>query len=234
MIPKNVFPQPDADGKVTAREIRVARRRASRAGAAWCFMAALLGLGAVPLSLAAQELQVDPNSRNVTRFISRTQVNEFEGVTNRIDGYVFRDGDPLSAPDGSRANELYFEVDLASLDTGIGLRNRHMRDDYLEVQKYPYASFKGRIIRSEGSGDGGAHITAAGTLTVHGVSREREIPCDVTRAGAGYTARCAFEVLLSDHAIRIPKIMFLKLSNQIRVEAEFTVIPGEDRPGEKP
>ena len=79
-------------------------------------------------------------------------------------------------------------MDLASIDTGIGLRNRHMRDNYLEVEKYPYASFKGAIGAVQPSADGGGRVTASGTFTIHGVSREREITCDVTPVGEGYHA----------------------------------------------
>jgi polyisoprenoid-binding protein YceI len=203
--------------------------------AALCVLAAtLFAVGVGPPSAAAQELQVDPSAKNVVRFTSRTQVDEFGGVTDKIDGYVLLDGAPLSAATGGDDTELYFEVDLASLDTGIGLRDRHMRDEYLEVKKYPYASFKGKITHTEVTGSGDAKVTAAGTFSVHGVSMEREIVCDVTSAGSGYRAECAFPVLLSDHNIDIPKVMFLKLSNEIQLDVQFTVSPAGNRPGRKP
>jgi len=195
-------------------------------------------LGAATLALAlgpplrAQELDVDSAAERVIRFTSRTQVDDFEGVTDRVDGYVLLDGTPLSASTGGDDTKLYFEVDLASLDTGIGLRNRHMRDNYLEVEKYPYASFEGKITSVEASPGGGGRVTASGTFTVHGVSREREIACDVTPSGEGYHTRCAFTVLLSDHDIEIPKVMFLKLANEIQVDVAFTVRPvGRDAGG---
>ena len=187
-----------------------------------------IALGSAPC-LRAQEMQVDRSADREVRFVSRTQVDEFEGVTDRIDGYVLLDG-PLSGSTGGDDTELYLEVDLASLDTGIGLRNRHMRDNYLEVEQYPYAAYRGRITAVQPGVDGGARVTASGTFTVHGVSREREISCDVSPAGAGYRARCAFQVLLSDHDIEIPKVMFLKLANDIQVELEFTVSPSGGTP----
>ena len=193
-----------------------------------------LSVGTGPLRLAAQEFHVDLTAQNQVRFVSQTSVDDFDGVTDKIDGYVLLDGEPLTAETGGDDTELYFEVDLASLDTGIGLRNRHMRDNYLEVEKYPYASFRGRITRTEPTGNGGASVTAHGTFTVHGVERERDISCDVTPTGAGYRTRCAFDVLLSDHDIEIPKVMFLKLANDIRIELEFTVSPPGTIPGEMP
>lgn len=182
----------------------------------------------------AQEFQIDPSAKNVVRFISQTTVDEFEGVTDRMDGYVLLDAAQLTAQTGGDDTELYLEVDLASLDTGIGLRNRHMRDNYLEVKKYPFAVFKGRIETVRVAADGRAHVTAHGTFSVHGVDRERDIACDATPAGRGYRATCSFPVLLSDHDIEIPRVMFLKLADEIRVELDFTVSPAGARPGEMP
>src|SRR5688500_7674882 len=35
-----------------------------------------------------------------------------------------------------------FEFDVASIDTGIGLRNEHMRDKYLHVKEHPKAKLE--------------------------------------------------------------------------------------------
>ena len=197
-------------------------------------LAAIAVAFAVGSSLHAQEMDVDRSANRIVRFISRSQVDEFEGVTDHIDGYVLLDGQPLSASTGGDDTELYLEVDLASIDTGIGLRNRHMRDNYLEVEKYPFASFKGSISAVQ-AGEGGAwKVMANGTFTIHGVSRDRETACDVTSVGEGYHAACGFQVLLSDHDIEIPKVMFLKLANEIRVEVEFTVSPAGKSAGGNP
>jgi polyisoprenoid-binding protein YceI len=191
--------------------------------------ASLIVVGPAP----AQELQVDLGADNVVRFISRASIEEFEGVTDRIDGYVLLDGEGLTAQTGGDDTELYLEVDLASLDTGIGLRNRHMRDNYLEVAEYPYASYSGVIVRSDPMAEGGHRVTSRGSFTVHGVSRDMEIPCDVTSAGDVYRAACTFQVLLSDHDIEIPKIMFLKLADEIRVELVFVMTLAAGGQGEQ-
>ena len=178
-----------------------------------------------PAEAGAQEFQVDLEAENRVVFISRASIEEFEGVTDRIDGYILLDGPTLGMDTGGDDTELYLEVDLGSLDTGIGLRNRHMRDNYLEVREFPYAAFSGRVLRVEERTGGGFRVSAGGTMSIHGVDREMEIPCDVEPRGPGYQARCSFVVLLSDYDIEIPKVMFLKLANEIRLELDFTVQP---------
>jgi len=204
-------------------------RRGKRARAA---ASALVAVAALAGPAAAQEFHVDPGAANVVRFISRASIEEFEGVTSRVDGYVLLGTPTLTTETGGDGTDLYLEVDLASLDTGIGLRNRHMRDNYLEVEKYPFASFRARIESSEAGPGQTYRVSARGTLSIHGIDRERTLTCRVAPHGDGYRAQCGFEVLLSDHDIEIPKIMFLKLANEIRLELDFAVVPAGERNGD--
>lgn len=187
-------------------------------------MALLFALALPGCRAAAQEFHVDPTAANLVRFVSRAAIEEFDGVTSGIDGYVLLDASELTTDAGGDGTAFYLEVDLASLDTGIGLRNRHMRDNYLEVSRFPFATYEGIIERTVAVG-GGYRVTTFGRLSIHGVARERRLTCRVDRAGTGYRAQCAFEVLLTDHDIEIPKVMFLKLANEIRLELDFTVVP---------
>ena len=180
-----------------------------------------------PMRATGQEYHVDRDADNEVRFISRAPIDEFDGVTDRIDGYVLLDG-PRLQEGAPQAAQLYLEVDLGSLDTGIGLRNRQMRDHYLEVEEFPYAFFDATIGSVEAAAGGVFRVTAQGTMNIHGVEREVDIPCDVSDRGEGYRVRCTFTVLLSDFDIEIPRIMFLKLAEEIRLELDFAVRPASD------
>lgn len=178
----------------------------------------------LPGPASGQEYHVDRDAPRRVAFISRATLDTFEGVTERIDGYVLLDGEGVRPVEGP-AGEVYFEVDLASLDTGINLRNRHMRENYLEVDRHPFAVFQGRIDAITATGDGSFDVSASGDFSVHGVSRRRSITCGVTPEGPRFRARCAFPVLLPDHSIDIPRLMFMRLAEEVRVELDVTLEP---------
>ncbi|HKI83769.1 MAG TPA: YceI family protein [Candidatus Krumholzibacteria bacterium] len=176
----------------------------------------------------AREYDVNLQAKRDVRFRSTTDVNEFEGVTDHIDGYVLL---PDTAPplgEDAKDSELHFEVELASLDTGIGLRNRHMRDNYLQVEKYPYAVFSGTVAHVESASGDTLQVTAKGEMQIHGKKKQMSIPCTVSPEDSGYRVHGAFTVLLSDFDISIPKIMFLQLDNEIHLEVDFAVEPIKD------
>jgi len=188
------------------------------------FLASFL-LVSSPMGAFGQEFHVDRDADNEVRFISQAPIEEVVGVTDRIDGYILLNGPRLEAGSALEGTQLYLEVDLASLDTGLGLRNRHMRDNYLEVKEFPYAVFDATIDRVEAAACGVFRVAAQGGLNIHGVERAREILCDVSERGEGYWVQCAFDVLLSDFDIDIPKMMFLKLANEVRLKLNFAVQP---------
>jgi len=177
---------------------------------------------------AAVEWHVDRERARRAAFVSRTPLEDFAGVTERIDGFLFLPEDGVVTGDAFPSSQLHFEVDLASLETGIRLRDRHMREEYLEVGRFPLATFTGSVDRIAEAGDD-LRVTSSGTFAVHGVEHERSIECDARSAAPGYRVRCSFPVRLPDHDIEIPRLMFLKLAEEVRVDLDFHLRPVEER-----
>ena len=183
-------------------------------GTAWC-------LGAAP-PLSAQECHVDLERENRVRFLSDAPREDFQGTTDRIDGFLFLAGGGLAGPLGDGQGGP-----LARLDTGIGLRNRHMRDNYLDTNQFPFAVFSGGISSLTRADSGEFHVTTRGILGIHGVDREREVECQAETLGQGLRVRCAFQVRLSDHDIPIPKLMFMTINEVMEVELDFFLSPAD-------
>jgi polyisoprenoid-binding protein YceI len=187
-------------------------------------------LGA-PAVASCQEFLVALDRENRVRFVSDAPLEDFEGVTNRIDGFLFLSGEGLGGVTDLARSEFHFEVDLASLDTGIGLRNRHMRDNYLETDQWPMASYTGRVTSLQRDESGAYEATTVGGLSIHGVEMDREIECSASPDGDGLRVRCAFTVVLSDHGIPIPKLMFMKIDEVMELEIDLFLSPARGGEG---
>jgi polyisoprenoid-binding protein YceI len=164
------------------------------------------------------EYQVDKSRKNTVKFISHAPLDDFEGVTDKIDGYIYWEGTDLT-----KTSQMYFEVDLNSIDTGIGLRNRHMRDNYLETDKYPLTYFKGKIISSEVTGEGIFTVQAEGTIFIHGVEKPLVTSGTIEQDNDVYNIRTKFVVKLSDFNIEIPSIMFYKINENMDLHLDFFI-----------
>ena len=168
--------------------------------------------------LLSAEYQVDHSRENVVKFISHAPMDDFEGVTDKIDGYIYWEGDNLL-----NKSDMYFEVDLNSIDTGIGLRNRHMRDNYLETDQYPYTHFKGTLTEAEKVSENEYKVTAEGKMYIHGVEKDITVEGNITALDSVYHITTQFVTALSDYKIKIPQLMFFKINENMQLELDFYV-----------
>lgn len=182
---------------------------------------------AAPTALGA-EYHVDTTGPRMVKFTSKAPLENFDGVTSRIDGYAVTPFDSLQSGSVYDSSQFYFEVDLNALDTGIGLRNRHMRENYLETDRFPYAQYAGRITEVARSADTALHLSITGDLTIHGVGQPRTVSVLVAREAGRYHVRGQFPVALPDHKIKVPKLMFLKISDTVQVQLDFFLLPVPD------
>lgn len=166
--------------------------------------------------LLGTEYNVDKSKKNLVKFISEAPIENFEGVSNNIDGYLFFNGE-----DFTNGSSLYFEVDLRTIDTGIGLRNRHMRENYLETDKFPIASFKGEISALEKTEENIYKVRVTGEMSIHGLTKKHEIEGTIKKDNNNIEIITKFDVNLNDHKIEVPKLMFFKINEIMDLRLNF-------------
>ena len=86
-------------------------------------------------------------------------------------------------------------IDAASVDTGVGDRDAHLRGpDFFDAEKFPTATFTSTSVTAAGEGQ----LKVAGDLTVHGVTRPVVLDVTINKLGehpfakvpaAGFDAR---------------------------------------------
>ncbi|HRH59266.1 MAG TPA: YceI family protein [Chitinophagaceae bacterium] len=104
------------------------------------------------------------------------------------------------------------------------LQKEHFNENYVESDKYPIASFSGKIIEDVNlAAEGTYDVRAKGTFTIHGVQQERIIKSQLTVKNKKISIKSGFTVLLSDHNIPIPKVVYQKLANEINVDISATL-----------
>jgi hypothetical protein len=123
------------------------------------------------------------------------------------------------------ANELAFSVAIRSFQFPKELMQEHFNSDYMESDKYPRATFKGKIQEHiDISKDGTYPVTVTGDLTVHGVTQNRSILGKLIISGGTISMTSEFMVKCADHNIKIPSIVFHNIAESIKmnVSANYT------------
>jgi polyisoprenoid-binding protein YceI len=193
-------------------------------------LSVLFLLSAAGPAAAATSYEIRPGDEgNLVRFRSKAPLETIIGTTREASGSIEADLDRLS--DSVR---VLVEVDLASLDTGIDLRNRHMRENHLHTDRFPKAVFRagrieGKPVTAIPPG-GRARFSLAGEFTLHGVTKAIQVPVDAVRMpGDSLIVETSFEVLLSDYEIPRPEFLILRLDEKQHVEVRLTAVPPPPR-----
>jgi hypothetical protein len=112
-----------------------------------------------------------------------------------------------------------FSVDMKTFDGfNSPLQKEHFNENYLESDKFSTASFSGHIIEEDDfTKDGIYNIRAKGKFVIHGVEQERILQGDLVVKSNVIKLNCIFTVFLSEHDIKIPRIVHEKLASEIKV-----------------
>ena len=88
----------------------------------------------------------------------------------------------------------------------------------MESDKYPKATFSGKIIESvDFNSTGDLEVRAKGDLVIHGKSQVRIIKAKISLSKDGIQISSEFKVLLMDHDISIPRVVSQKIATEIDV-----------------
>ena len=113
-------------------------------------------------------------------------------------------------------------VPLSEMQTGIALRDRHMREKYLEVQKYPDAvlalPWSAVKLPEDGRSLDG---TAPGTMTLHGKSHEVQVRYRIARSGARYQVSGNIPLDIRHYGIEMPSYFGVTVQPEIETSATF-------------
>ena len=123
----------------------------------------------------------------------------------------------------SEANgTVHVAVTLEHMDTGITLRNRHMREKYLETAKYPTADLvvprTALTFPEEGKTFSGS---AAGTLTIHGTSKPVTFTYRAQRNKSAYDVDGSVSIDMHDYGIQVPSYLGITVKPGIDVHVKF-------------
>lgn len=116
-------------------------------------------------------------------------------------------------------NLFAFTVEISSFQGfNSPLQREHFNENYLESSEFKTASFTGKIIeKMDLTKDGEYTLRAKGTLKIHGISQERIIKSKAFVQNGILTIESHFIVLLKEHDIAIPKIVYQKIAEEIHV-----------------
>ena len=150
-------------------------------------------------------------------FFSKALLEDIEAVNTKASSII-----------NTANGELAVRIPIVEFQFSNKLMQKHFNENYLESEKFPNATFKGKINEAINFTKAGTYeVSATGILSIHGINQERTIKGKLTISEGLINLNTRFDVLLIDHKINIPKLVFKKIAEKIAVSARITYIPNK-------
>lgn len=177
-----------------------------------CFLALLPAI-----SFAASEVVLTKDSvSGKTTFIAKGWPSAL-----KIVGTAGAPSGKISLDEKSKKLDAEFELPLDDLDTKLSLRNKHMKENYLETDKFPVSKLKVSGLEFDLM-DSKSGVPFTGILTLHGVDKEISGKMDHKVEGDTVVIKCDFSIKTSDFAVKQVDYMGIKVAETIDLIVELS------------
>jgi hypothetical protein len=150
-------------------------------------------------------------------FYSHTPIEDIKADNNQAAGVL-----DISTGD------LVFQALIRSFKFEKALMEEHFNENYMESDKYPKASFKGKITNPGSvnfTKNGSYAVTVDGELTIRDVTKKISVKGSLEVVTGGINGTSKFKVVPEDYNIKIPGVVKDKIAKNLEVTVNMKYLP---------
>jgi len=166
------------------------------------------------LSVSAQKYMT---KNGFISFFSHTPMEDIKAENNQVAGVI-----------DTSTGEIVFQVLINSFHFERALMEEHFNENYMESEKYPKASFKGKItdlktvdFKKNGTYD----VVVEGDLTIRDVTKKMSVKGTVEIITGVVNANTKFIIAPEDFNIKIPSVVREKIARTLEVTVAMKYTP---------
>ena len=140
-------------------------------------------------------------------FYTGTVVSDIEAVTNKADVSL-----------NIETGEVAVSIQIKSFEFEYDLMQEHFNEKHLESDKFPNATFTGKIVQDISGGiKNEVTVDAVGDLTIHGVTKNVKFKVNLTGQADFTVVKTKVPVVLKDYNIDEPSILSKSVAKDVMV-----------------
>ncbi|MBK8610943.1 MAG: YceI family protein [Chitinophagaceae bacterium] len=145
-------------------------------------------------------------------FHSRSTVEKVEAENNEVSSVL-----------NTQNGEMVFAILLKSFHFDRALMEEHFNENYVESNKFPKSTFKGKITNLADinlTRDGTYTTSVEGDMNLHGITKRIKTMGSLTIKSGKVQVNATFTIKLADFNITIPALVEDKISEQIDITVD--------------
>lgn len=128
----------------------------------------------------------------------------------------------------TRSGEIGASLLMRSFNFRKALMEEHFNENYVESDKYPKATFKGKITNISDldlSKPGNYSLNITGDMTLHGVTKSITVTAEAVVGEGALRAKTVFPLTVKDFKIKVPRLVIDNIAEVVEVTVSFNYKP---------
>lgn len=157
------------------------------------------------------------------QYYTNVGITEFDGSKAAFEPIRAKNESSRSIFDLATA-EIAAIIMINKFEFRLGLMQEHFNENYLESYKYPKSTFEGKILNFENIklNDSFKEVFIKGFLTIKDTKKEILAKGLIKKLNDKIQLKSSFSINLSDYDIKIPRIVFSKIDEKVKINLNYT------------
>jgi hypothetical protein len=121
----------------------------------------------------------------------------------------------------TESNRVVANVLIKAFTFEKNLMQQHFNENYMESDKFPKASFKGKLNNAQNidfKSNWKKNIEFEGDITIHGVTRKMNSSATINCENGIVTVNADFDILIKDFNIKVPSTLINNIAEKINIK----------------
>lgn len=160
------------------------------------------------LSINSIQAQVLSFDRGKVEFYTTTILSDIEAVSEDVQVKL-----------DVQSGDVEIEIAIESFEFEYELMQEHFNDEYLESDKFPAATFKGKLTQSIVDLHDETEVDVFGELVLHGIKKEIKFKANISSKEAYTIVKCKFPIAFKDFNVEEPSILAKSVAKDVEVKS---------------
>lgn len=117
-----------------------------------------------------------------------------------------------------QSGDVEISIPIETFEFEYELMQEHFIEEYMESEKFPLATFKGKITQDLSGEFEAMAIDVSGDLTIHGVTKAIQFKANISKNMDYTIVKCKFPIVFKDFNVKEPAILSKSVAKDVEVK----------------
>jgi hypothetical protein len=153
--------------------------------------------------------------KGVVSFYSYAPLEDIKAESRQVNGMI-----------NTQTGEVAFIIPMRSFHFAKALMEEHFNEKYIESDKYPQATFKGKIVEPiDMSKKGKQQLSVSGIMTIHGQEKNIQEKGELEVNNDKLTLTTEFYLAIKNYNITVPTLLIKNIADTVQVKLKADYVP---------